>query len=223
MTQLANKTNPGRLDVAAPGLLPVGSLASPTYRVRLPASAYAGGMSRPSAMVMHWRIAFQSAPVTHCATYWRRPSRDLPTFTLSSLSSDTVLSMSHLAQVRLCANRPGRDAGSRQWWCGSTGAGGVVLSGMTVHKAEPRRRRGDTTTTGRTLTISGGLNPVSKLHISTVPGSGRKGKTMRGCYTSAGKRRPFWAVGPFDPWHVAKCPNAKTCSYNSLAMMLWTL
>ena len=36
-------------------------------------------------------------------------------------------------------------------------------------------RPGDMTTTGRTLTISGGLKPVSKSHIKSMPGFGWNG------------------------------------------------
>ena|GEM_PF-4875358 len=48
----------------------------------------------------------------------------------------------------------------------------MVLSGTTVYKLGPCRRRGDTIMTGRFLTISGGLNPVSKSQIKIMPGFG---------------------------------------------------
>jgi len=52
---------------------------------------------------------------------------------------------------------------------GILGFGSVVDSGTTVHSPRPWVEVLDTTTTGRCLTISGALNPVSKLQISTSP------------------------------------------------------
>ena len=80
--------------------------------------------------------------------------------------------MSHFAHVSFLPKFPGSDPGSIRWWNRFTGSGTVVLKGTTAHSPLERRNLGEITTTGRFLTISGGLNPVSKSQISNVPGFG---------------------------------------------------
>jgi hypothetical protein len=66
-------------------------------------------------------------------------------------------------------------------WChGRITSGGVVDSGTTVASPVCILEGSDTTTTGRTFTISGGANPLSKLHINTIPGRGWKVIGMMG-------------------------------------------
>jgi len=80
--------------------------------------------------------------------------------------------MSHLARVSLRASFPGSERGSIRWWNGSTGFGAVVLNGTMVQSWFERRGRGEITTTGRRLIISGSLKPVLKSQINTIPGLG---------------------------------------------------
>ncbi len=50
--------------------------------------------------------------------------------------------------------------------------GFVVLTGTTVQRKFRLICADETTTTGRFFTISGGINPVEKSQINTVPGRG---------------------------------------------------
>ena len=100
------------------------------------------------------------------------------------------------------------------------GFGAAELSGTTVHsRALDLFRPGDMTTTGRTLTISGGLKPVSKSHIKSMPGFGWNGSIgpnvlhlRRLRWESAGvahrhvsaERRPASAGSAGRPRHPAR-------------------
>ena len=80
--------------------------------------------------------------------------------------------MSHLAQESRARSSAGNERAAIRWWNGLTGWGAAVLSGTTVQSPIWFFGRGEMTTTGRLLVISGGVNPVLKSHINSVPGCG---------------------------------------------------
>lgn len=64
----------------------------------------------------------------------------------------------------------------------------MVENGTTVQSRRPCDSLREITTTGRFLTISGGLNPVSKSQIRTSPRLGKYGSAMKEKAPSYGGR-----------------------------------
>lgn len=138
-------------------------------------------------------MAAMSASGISKALYSRLPQGSR-TITRSRRAQETVASMSHFAHIGPRAG--GYASGERGWWYGSGGSGFALLSGTTVQRPGPVRRRGETTTTGRTLIISGGRKPVSKSQIRIWPRLGRKRIGIRG--GSPSMQEALGCGAPFD-------------------------
>ena len=89
--------------------------------------------------------------------------------------------MSHLAQESRAPSSAGNERAAIRWWNAFTDVGATVLKGGTMVQSPGWCfGRGEMTTTGRFVVISGRLNPL-KSHIHNVPGFGWYGSAIERC------------------------------------------
>ena len=168
-------SDPGQLVIASRGLLPpLGSLASPIHRETL-AIMHPDGRWVKTQRVHHSSADRVQVVVEHP---WRNEHPFAFPVDRHSVQSFQRDGAQHVAlRPRLLRAELRRDRAGVHPMMNrvSTRFGTAVLNGTTVQSlVADLRRRGEMTTTGRFLVISGGLKPVSKSHINSVPGRGRK-------------------------------------------------